>query len=146
MIEKLIHIASDHGGFTLKSELIGLLKKKGYMTDDLGTYSEDSVDYPDFGRKAAEAVLSDGNPGIIICGTGIGISIAANRVKGIRAALCHCPEYAELARKHNDANILALGGRFVDPDTAERIIDTFLNTGFEGGRHQRRIDLIDKSN
>ena len=146
MIEKLIHIASDHGGFTLKSELIGLLKKKGYMTDDLGTYSEDSVDYPDFGRKAAEAVLADGNPGIIICGTGIGISIAANRVKGIRAALCHCPEYAELARKHNDANILALGGRFVDPDTAERIIDTFLNTGFEGGRHQRRIDLIDKSN
>ena len=146
MIEKLIHIASDHGGFALKSELIGLLKKKGYMTDDLGTYSEDSVDYPDFGRKAAEAVLADGNPGIIICGTGIGISIAANRVKGIRAALCHCPEYAELARKHNDANILALGGRFVDPDTAERIIDTFLNTGFEGGRHQRRIDLIDKSN
>ena len=146
MIEKLIHIASDHGGFTLKSELIGLLKKKGYMTDDLGTYSEDSVDYPDFGRKAAEAVLSDGNPGIIICGTGIGISIAANRVKGIRAALCHCPEYAELARKHNDANILALGGRFVDPDTAEKIAEVFLNTEFESGRHQRRIDLIDKSN
>ncbi|MDD3045384.1 MAG: ribose 5-phosphate isomerase B [Candidatus Delongbacteria bacterium] len=145
MNSKLIHIASDHGGFALKSEMIGLLKKKGYMIDDLGTYSEDSVDYPDLGKKAAEAVLADGNFGIIICGTGIGISIAANRVKGIRAALCHCPEYAELARKHNDANILALGGRFLDADTAEKIAEVFLNTGFEGGRHQRRIDLIDKS-
>ncbi|MDY0016300.1 MAG: ribose 5-phosphate isomerase B [Candidatus Delongbacteria bacterium] len=145
MNSKLIHIASDHGGFALKSEMIGLLKKKGYMIDDLGTYSEDSVDYPDLGKKAAEAVLADGNFGIIICGTGIGISIAANRVKGIRAALCHCPEYAELARKHNDANILALGGRFTDADTAEKIAEVFLNTGFEGGRHQRRIDLIDKS-
>jgi len=145
MNSKLIHIASDHGGYALKSELIGLLKKKGYMIDDLGTYSEDSVDYPDLGKKAAEAVLADGNFGIIICGTGIGISIAANRVKGIRAALCHCPEYAELARKHNNANILALGGRFLDADTAEKIAEVFLNTGFEGGRHQRRIDLIDKS-
>lgn len=145
MNSKLIHIASDHGGFALKSEMIGLLKKKGYMIDDLGTYSEESVDYPDLGKKAAEAVLADGNFGIIICGTGIGISIAANRVKGIRAALCHCPEYAELARKHNDANILALGGRFLDADTAEKIAEVFLNTGFEGGRHQRRIDLIDKS-
>ncbi|MGD9707337.1 MAG: ribose 5-phosphate isomerase B [Candidatus Delongbacteria bacterium] len=145
MNSKLIHIASDHGGFALKSEMIGLLKKKGYMIDDLGTYSEESADYPDLGKKAAEAVLADGNFGIIICGTGIGISIAANRIKGIRAALCHCPEYAELARKHNDANILALGGRFLDADTAEKIAEVFLNTGFEGGRHQRRIDLIDKS-
>ncbi len=145
MNSKLIHIASDHGGYALKSELMERLKKKGYMIDDLGTYSEESVDYPDLGKKAAEAVLADGNFGIIICGTGIGISIAANRFKGIRAALCHCPEYAELARKHNNANILALGGRFLDADTAEKIAEVFLNTGFEGGRHQRRIDLIDKS-
>jgi len=141
---KLIHIASDHGGYTLKCELMNRLKEKDYGIDDLGTYSEESVDYPDFGRKAAEAVLADGNPGIIICGTGIGISITANRIKGVRAALCHCTEYAELARKHNNANILALGGRFTDPETAEKIAEVFLNTEFEGGRHQKRIDLIDK--
>ena len=141
---KLIHIGSDHGGFALKSGLSATLEHMGYEIDDLGTYSEDSVDYPVFGKKVAEAVLKDGNFGIIICGTGIGISIAANRIKGIRAALCNSIDYAKLSREHNDANILALGGRFTDIKTAEEITRVFLGTGFQGGRHQKRIDLLDK--
>jgi ribose 5-phosphate isomerase B len=144
MAKELIHIASDHGGFELKKKLIGHLKNSGYEIDDLGTETEESVDYPEFGSKAADAVLKDGRPGIIICGTGIGISIAANRKKGIRAALCHSVEYARLAREHNDANILALGGRFTDEETAFEITDVFLNTDFLGGRHQRRTDMLDK--
>lgn len=143
-MNKRIHIGSDHGGYQLKARLTAVLQKKGYDIDDLGTDSENSVDYPEYGKKVAEAVLADGNFGIIICGTGIGISISANRIKGIRAALCHCTEYAKLARQHNDANILALGGRFTGEDLAAEIADIFLNTEFEGGRHQRRIDLIDK--
>ncbi len=142
--DNMIHIGSDHGGFEIKSALITRLRDKGFAVNDLGTCSSESVDYPEFGKKVAKAVLSDGNFGIIICGTGIGISIAANRFPGIRAALCHCPEYAELARKHNDANILALGGRFIDIETAEKITDVFLRTAFEGGRHQKRIDMLDK--
>ncbi len=144
MKNRIIHIGSDHGGFELKELLVSYLQKKGYSVNDIGTFSSDSVDYPEYGRKVAEEVLNDGNTGIIICGTGIGISIAANRLKGIRAALCHCTEYAEMARKHNNANILALGGRFIDTETAKSICDVFLNTEFEGGRHQKRIDLIDK--
>jgi ribose 5-phosphate isomerase B len=140
---QLIHIGSDHGGFALKSRLSAILKQKGYEIDDLGTYSEDSVDYPEQGKKVALAVLKDGNTGIIICGTGIGISIAANRFKGIRAALCHNVEYAKLSREHNNANILALGGRFLDDRSAEEITDTFLKTEFLGGRHQRRVELLD---
>jgi ribose 5-phosphate isomerase B len=138
-----LHIASDHGGFKLKEHLKPFLEKNHFTVNDLGTYSEDSVNYPEFGQKAAEAVLSDGNPAIIICGTGIGISIAANRYKGIRAALCHCVEYAKLARQHNNANILALGGRFIKNEDAENIVKAFLVTKFEGGRHKNRIDLID---
>jgi ribose 5-phosphate isomerase B len=140
---QLIHIGSDHGGFALKSRLSAILKHKGYEIDDLGTYSEDSVDYPEQGKKVALAVLKDGNTGIIICGTGIGISIAANRFKGIRAALCHNVEYAKLSREHNNANILALGGRFLDDRSAEEITDAFLKTEFQGGRHQRRVELLD---
>lgn len=143
-MERIIHIGSDHGGFELKNSLSAVLKNKGFNVNDLGTYSEESVDYPEYGKKVADAVLRDGNAGIIICGTGIGISIAANRVKGIRAALCHCADYAKLSREHNDANILALGGRFVDIKTAEEITDIFLSTEFLGGRHQRRVDLLDK--
>ncbi|HAQ61102.1 TPA: ribose 5-phosphate isomerase B [Candidatus Delongbacteria bacterium] len=142
-MDKIIHIGSDHGGFDLKGKLSAALTVKGYTVNDLGTFSEDSVDYPVFGKKVAEAVLKDGSFGIIICGTGIGISIAANRFKGIRAALCHCSEYAKLAREHNDANILALGGRFMDFKTAEEITDVFLKTEFLGGRHKRRVDLLD---
>jgi len=144
MSSQIIHIGSDHGGFKLKTSLIGFLINKGYQIDDLGTFSEDSVDYPEFGRKVADAVLTDGNSGIIICGTGIGISIAANRIRGIRAALCHSVEYARLARQHNNANILALGGRFTEERKAEEITEAFLTTEFEGGRHQKRVDLIDK--
>ncbi len=140
---QIIHIACDHGGFKLKESLIIFLSGEGYDVNDLGTYSEESVDYPVFGKKAAEAVLSDGNPAIIICGTGIGISIAANRHKGIRAALCHCPEYARLTRQHNDANILSLGGRFTPENEAKKIVKAFLATGFEGGRHKNRIEMLD---
>lgn len=143
---KTVHIGSDHGGFSLKTQLIQRLEEAGYAVDDLGTFSEESVDYPEYAVKVAEKVLEDNSPGIIICGTGIGISIAANRIRGIRAALCHCVEYAEMARKHNNANVLALGGRFTDPAAAGKIAEVFLNTGFEGGRHERRIELIDKIN
>lgn len=138
-----IHIASDHGGFALKEHLKSFLAENNIAVDDLGAYSEDSVNYPDYGKKAAEAVLNDGDPAIIICGTGIGISIAANRYRGIRAALCHCVEYAKLARQHNNANILALGGRFIKKEEAQSIVTAFLETEFEGGRHKNRIDLID---
>lgn len=144
MTKKIIHIAADHGGFELKVKLINYLKTSDYIIDDLGTYSVDSVDYPEFGFKAAEAVLKDGCPAIIICGTGIGISIAANRKTGIRAALCNSTEYAKLAREHNNANILALGGRFTDEKTAIAITEVFLNTDFIGGRHQRRTDMLDQ--
>lgn len=138
-----IHMACDHGGFALKEHLKSFLSENDIAVDDLGAYSEDSVNYPDYGKKAAEAVLNDGDPAIIICGTGIGISIAANRYRGIRAALCHCAEYAKLARQHNNANILALGGRFLNEKEAEKIVTAFLDTDFEGGRHKNRIDLID---
>ncbi|MBN2857360.1 MAG: ribose 5-phosphate isomerase B [Candidatus Delongbacteria bacterium] len=138
-----VHMACDHGGFALKEHLKSFLTGNNVTVDDLGAYSEDPVNYPDYGKKAAEAVLNDGDPAIIICGTGIGISIAANRFRGIRAALCHCVEYAELSRKHNNANILALGGRFITENEAENIVTAFLETEFEGGRHKNRIDLID---
>ena len=138
-----IHIASDHGGYSLKVFLKNFLTEEGYDVDDLGTFSEDPVDYPDFGKKAAKAVLNDDNPGIIICGTGIGISISANRYKGIRAALCHCEEYAKLTRLHNNANILALGGRFTSEEEAKKIVKAFLETKFEGGRHKNRIEMMD---
>ncbi|MBU4486319.1 MAG: ribose 5-phosphate isomerase B [Candidatus Delongbacteria bacterium] len=141
---RLIHIGSDHGGFKLKEILIDFLKEKEYEINDLGTFSEQSVDYPEFGRKVGYAVLKDGYFGIIICGTGIGISISANRLMGIRAALCHNIEYAKLAREHNDANILALGGRFLDELKAKAITEMFLTTNFEGGRHQKRVECIDK--
>jgi ribose 5-phosphate isomerase B len=144
MGKRIIHIASDHGGYKLKEFLKVYLAEKGYEPDDLGTYSEESVDYPEFGKKAATAVLKDGYPAIIICGTGIGISISANRFKGIRAALCHCAEYAKLTRQHNDANILALGGRFIGFEASKEIVKAFLTTEFEGGRHQNRVELIDK--
>jgi ribose 5-phosphate isomerase B len=137
-------IASDHGGFKLKSHLISFLEKKGLDVVDGGCYSEESVDYPEFGIKAAKAVASgEVEAGIIICGTGIGISIAANRIKGARASLCHSVEYAELTRLHNDSNILALGGRFNTEKSAEEIVQKWISTEYEGGRHQNRVDLID---
>ncbi|MBN2789773.1 MAG: ribose 5-phosphate isomerase B [Candidatus Delongbacteria bacterium] len=141
--EKKIYLGSDHGGFELKEIIRNYLEDNDYNVEDLGCYSNESVDYPEFGRKVAYAVVNNNAKGIIICGTGIGISMAANKVKGARAGLCHCVDYAKLTRQHNDANILAMGGRFVEPELAKKITDAFLNTEFEGGRHQRRVDDID---
>lgn len=137
-------IASDHGGFELKKALISHLEAKGITVVDGGTNSEESVDYPEFGAKVGKAV-SNGEieAGIVICGTGIGISIAANRFKGARASLCHSVEYATLTRQHNNSNILALGGRFLSEAEAKEIVDAWLSTEYEGGRHQNRVELLD---
>lgn len=139
-----IAIGADHGGFELKQQLIPFLHGKGLELLDLGTDSSDSVDYPLFGEAVAEAVSQKrADLGIVICGTGIGISIGANKVPGIRAALVTSPEMASLARQHNNANILALGGRILSLETAKACISAWLNAEYEGGRHQRRLDLIE---
>lgn len=142
----MIALGCDHGGFELKQEVIRYLEDKKISYKDCGTYSAESCDYPEYARKVAKAVLSgECEKGILICGTGIGISIAANRVKGIRAALCHDCFSAEATRLHNDANILCMGGRVVGPGLAVKIVDTFLNTPFSNEeRHQRRISLIEE--
>ena len=138
-----IAMGSDHGGFALKQHLKTYLENKGCLVEDCGTDSTQSCDYPDFGRLAAEAVASGRcERGIVICPTGIGISISANKVRGIRCALCSEPLSAEMTRRHNDANMLALGGGMIGPNMAERIVDVFLSTAFEGGRHQRRVDKV----
>jgi ribose 5-phosphate isomerase B len=140
----IIAMASDHGGFKLKNAVKEHLIKEGYKVVDLGTNSEDSVDYPVYGKACAEAVASGkADLGVVCCGTGIGISIAANKVKGIRCGLCTSVEMAELTKKHNNANMIAMGGRIIDDELAIRITDTWLNTGFEGGRHKRRTDMLD---
>ena len=139
----MIAIASDHGGYQLKEHLKAYLAAKGITCEDFGTNSTESCDYPIFGRAAAEAVASGRcEKGIVICTTGIGISITANKVKGIRCALCSDPLSAELCRQHNNANMLAMGAGIVGPNLAQRIVDTFLSTEFEGGRHARRVALI----
>ncbi|MBN1967964.1 MAG: ribose 5-phosphate isomerase B [Candidatus Delongbacteria bacterium] len=143
---KKIYLGSDHGGFELKEHIVGYLISMGHDVIDLGTRSTESVDYPYFGREVAKAVVSDNAMGIIVCGTGIGISIAANKVSGARAALCHCVEYAKLSRQHNNANILALGGRFIDEVLAFEIVEAFLETEFEGGRHEKRVADIENIN
>lgn len=141
----MIAIGSDHGGFALKREIIGHLEKLGVEFKDFGTYTEDSCDYPVYGEAVAKAVVSgECDRGIIICGTGAGISIAANKVKGARAALCGDCFTAEFTRRHNDANILALGARVIGTGLALKIVDIFLNTEFEGGRHLKRVELIKK--
>lgn len=138
-----IALGSDHGGFALKEHVKGFLERKGYEVKDFGCYSTESVDYPSFGRAAAESVAKgECEYGIVVCTTGIGISIAANKVKGIRCALCSEPLSVEMTRRHNNANMLAMGGGMVGPNMAERMVEVFLNTEFEGGRHQRRVDLI----
>ncbi len=140
----LIAIASDHGGFALKEHIKGYLRKRGLKFVDLGTNSEDSVDYPVYGKACAEAVAGGkADRGIVVCGTGIGISIAANKVKGIRCGLCTSVEMAEMTRKHNNANMLALGGRTTEPDLALEIVAAWLDTEFEGGRHERRTNMLD---
>lgn len=138
-----IAVAGDHGGFKLKEQIKEYLKLRDIEVIDLGTDSEESVDYPLFGKACAEAVArGDADRGIVCCGTGIGISIAANKVKGVRCALCTDVHMAEMARKHNDANILAMGGRTTSPEDALKITGVWLDTEFEGGRHQRRIDIL----
>lgn len=138
-----IAIGCDHGGFQLKTEIVSYLKDNGYDVKDFGTYSEESCDYADYSIQVAEAVASkEYEYGILICGTGIGISIAANKVPGIRAALCSDTFSAHATREHNDANILAMGQRVVGVGLALDIVKTFLNAKFEGGRHIKRIEKI----
>ena len=140
-----IAIASDHGGFELKEEIKKYLVSENIEVLDLGTNSEESVDYPIYGKLCAEAVASGkADRGIVCCGTGIGISIAANKIKGIRCALCTDTHMAEMTRKHNDSNMLALGGRTVSVKDALEISKTWLYTEFEGGRHKRRVDMLDE--
>ena len=142
----MISIGSDHGGYELKVEVMKHLKERGFECKDYGCYSLDSCDYPEFGRAAAQAV-SDGEceKGIVICTTGIGISIAANKVKGVRCALCTSTELAKMTRLHNNANMLALGASAVSKELAMDIVDMFLDTEFSGEeRHQRRIDKIEE--
>lgn len=137
-------IGSDHGGFELKSQLIAFLTEKGVDIMDLGCENTDSVDYPVYGKKVGKAVVAgEADRGIVICGTGIGISLAANKVPGVRAALCTNEYMAEMSRKHNNANVLALGARVIGVELAKNIVERFLNTDFEGGRHQRRVDQIE---
>lgn len=138
-----IAIASDHAGFRLKKYVIEYLEKKNYEFKDFGTFNENSCDYPDYSLFVAEAVAKGKYEfGILICGTGIGIGIAANKVPGIRAALCHDTFSAHACREHNNANILTMGERIVGPGLAIDIVETFLNSKFEGERHQKRIDKI----
>lgn len=141
----MIAIGSDHGGFALKKAIMEHLERRGLAYKDFGTYTEDSCDYPDYGRAVAQAVASgEFERGILICGTGIGISISANKVPGIRAALCGDCFSAEATRQHNDANILALGARVVGEGLALKIVDTFLDTPFsQDERHIRRISKIE---
>ena len=141
----MIAVGSDHGGFELKKEIMAHLDARGLEYKDFGTYSDASCDYPVYGKAVAKAVASgECERGIIICGTGIGISIAANKVHGIRAALCGDCFSAEAARQHNDANVLALGARVVGPGLALKIVDTFLDTPFSNGeRHIHRISMIE---
>ena len=138
-----IAIGCDHGGYAYKKALVARLTDQGHEVTDYGCYGEDSCDYPDFALPAAEAV-KDGKAdfGILICSTGIGISIAANKVKGIRCAHCHDVESARLTRNHNNANMLAFGAKIISEELAFEITDVFLSSGFDGGRHQRRVDKI----
>ncbi|MGI5920589.1 MAG: ribose 5-phosphate isomerase B [Syntrophomonadaceae bacterium] len=137
-----IAIGCDHAGVQLKEEITAALKKQGHEVINCGTDTVESVDYPDFAEKVATEVLQRKTLGILICGTGIGISIAANKIPGIRAAVCRDLFTAGLAREHNNANVLALGARVTGSGLALAIVDTFINTSFLGGRHQRRIDKI----
>ena len=141
----MIAVGSDHAGFELKQELLRHLKERGFETTDYGTYSEQSCDYPDYARKVADAVVQgQAQTGLLVCGTGIGMSIAANKVKGIRAAVLSDAFSARATREHNDANILCLGARVVDTQTAVKLLDIFLDTPFSNGEnHVRRISKLE---
>ena len=138
-----ISLGCDHGALSMKEHVKQYLTGLGHQVVDCGTYSTDSCDYADFAKAAAQLVASgDCDRGIVMCTTGIGISIAANKVRGIRCALCSEPYSAEMTRRHNDANMLAMGGALIGPNMADRIVDVFLGTEFEGGRHARRVGKI----
>lgn len=144
-MSKRAAIGADHAGFLLKEVLKAELKTAGYTVTDVGTDSTASCDYPDFGYTVAEEVASGrAKIGVVVCGSGIGISIAANRNPKVRAALCHTAELATLARQHNDANVLALGARVVNEETAKQCLSAFLATEFEGGRHGKRVEKLGK--
>ena len=147
MTQETIAVAADHAGFPLKETLKGDLVARGINVLDLGTESTASVDYPDYADRLAAALKrGDAQRGIVVCGTGIGISIAANRHSHVRAALCHDTTGARLARQHNDANVLALGARVTGEEVARDCVRVFLDTAFEGGRHARRVDKLARSN
>ena len=140
---KTIAMAADHGGYELKNILKDYLAEKGYSIINLGTDTPDSVDYPDYAKKCCEEVTSGrADFGILVCGTGVGISIAANKIDGIRCGHCPSKEIAALVKQHNNANVIALGGRFTSPEDAKDIVDSYMAAQFEGGRHQTRIDKI----
>jgi ribose 5-phosphate isomerase B len=141
-MEKL-YIASDHAALDAKTELVNYLKDR-FEVVDLGTHSTESVHYPEFGQKLAKEILASGGRGIGLCGSGIGISIALNRFKGIRAALCHDQNDAKMSRLHNDSNVICLGARVTPIEEIKEMVDVWLATEFEGGRHQLRIDMLDK--
>lgn len=138
-----VAVGCDHGGFVLKDAVISTLEELGAQVVDMGTYSTESVDYPIYGKKVADAVANgECDLGVVMCGTGIGISIAANKVKGIRAAVVTDEFMAEMTRRHNNANIIALGGRVITPEKAKSLVKAWYTAEFEGGRHQKRIDMI----
>ncbi|MBE3587385.1 MAG: ribose 5-phosphate isomerase B [Thermoanaerobacteraceae bacterium] len=138
-----VAVAADHGGFRLKGEVVALLEEKGVPYHDFGTFSEEAVDYPDLALVVAEAVRAgEFDRGILCCGTGIGVAIAANKVPGVRAALCHDTFSARASREHNDANILTMGQRVIGPGLAREIVQVWLSAGFAGGRHARRVNKI----
>ena len=140
-----ISIACDHGGLQLKNSIADYLKQLGHTVKDFGTYSLDSCDYPDFARPAALAVANgECERGIVVCTTGIGVSMVANKVKGIRCALCVNADMAKMTRAHNNANMIAIGQKYVDLETAKQIVTNFLTTPFEGGRHAERVNKIEQ--
>lgn len=140
---KKIAIGCDHAGYELKEKIKNILKGRGYQVQDFGTNGPESVDYPDYVHPLANSIESGENPlGIVICGSGNGVNITVNKHQGIRSALCWTPELAKMARLHNDANVLALSARYVDEAVSLKCVDVFLETKFEGGRHQRRVDKI----
>jgi ribose 5-phosphate isomerase B len=138
-----IGIGNDHTALILKEEIVKHLKSRGFETVDYGTYNNDSCDYPVYGEKVANAVIAkEVELGILICGTGVGISLAANKVKGIRACVCSEAYTSKLSRQHNDSNVLCIGARVVGDEVAKMIVDAWLDAEYEGGRHQRRVDII----
>ncbi|MCD6497894.1 MAG: ribose 5-phosphate isomerase B [Deltaproteobacteria bacterium] len=142
-MKRKVIAGSDHGGYALKAALVARLREDGWDVEDVGVETERSVDYPTYAFEVAKRIVADPNAlGLLICGTGLGMSVAANKVPGIRATVCSEPYSSTMARRHNDANVLCMGGRVVGPELGWSTLSAFLETEFEGGRHQRRLDLI----